>query len=58
MASGMRILVLDELTKTGATLMECAPALRTQGAKKVFGLTLAKTGALIHEPIKINENLI
>ncbi len=57
-ASGMKVLVLDDVTTTGATLMECAKALRDQGAQEVYGLTLAKTPSHSNQHFKINENLI
>jgi competence protein ComFC len=56
--SGLKILVLDDVTTTGATLMECARALRDQGVQEVYGLTLAKTPTLSNQHNKINENLI
>ena len=56
--AGLRILILDDVTTTGATIMECARALRAQGAKEVFGLTLAKTPCHSDQQIRINENLI
>ena len=52
------ILIIDDVTTTGATIMECARALRNNGAAEVFGLTLAKTPCLSNQHIKINENLI
>jgi competence protein ComFC len=40
--TGKRILVVDDITTTGATLDACAVALFNAGAKQVFGLTLAR----------------
>ena len=57
-AANLRILVLDDVTTTGATLMECARALQEKGAREVFCLTLAKTPCFSDPHIKINENLI
>jgi ComF family protein len=37
------ILVVDDVTTSGATMVSCAKALLIAGAKSVFGLTLART---------------
>jgi ComF family protein len=37
-----RILVVDDVTTSGATIDVCASALREAGARRVFGLTLAR----------------
>jgi len=42
LVSGRTILVIDDVMTTGATMSECARALKEAGAKKVFGLTLAR----------------
>jgi len=39
---GQRILVLDDICTTGATLNACAQALRRAGAANVYGLTVAR----------------
>lgn len=39
---GKRILVVDDVVTSGATLSECARMLRQAGAAKVYGLTLAR----------------
>lgn len=38
-----RILLIDDVTTTGATLNNCAKILKKNGASKVFALTIAKT---------------
>ncbi|WP_321395811.1 ComF family protein [Emcibacter sp.] len=39
---GRRILLVDDVYTTGATLQSCARELKRQGAEKVFGLTIAR----------------
>jgi predicted amidophosphoribosyltransferase len=41
--AGRRILVLDDVTTTGATLGACLAALRDAGAAEVAGLALLRT---------------
>ena len=41
--SGHRILLVDDICTTGATLAECARVLREAGAADVVCLTLART---------------
>jgi predicted amidophosphoribosyltransferase len=40
--SGRRILLVDDVATTGATLNACAQVLRAMGASQVVGLTLAR----------------
>lgn len=41
-APGSRVLLIDDVRTTGATLAECAEALRVAGAERVFTLVLAR----------------
>jgi ComF family protein len=40
--TGLRVLLVDDIVTTGATLSEAAETLLAAGAKEVFGLTLAR----------------
>ena len=42
----LRVLLLDDVMTTGATLDACSSALRDGGAKSVLGLTIARAGQL------------
>ncbi|MCL4354906.1 hypothetical protein M1349_05620 [Patescibacteria group bacterium] len=39
---GLNILIVDDLVKTGSTLLECAKVLKRIGAKKAIGVTLIR----------------
>jgi ComF family protein len=39
---GLNIFLIDDVVTTGSTLLEAAKILKKAGAKKVFGLTLAR----------------
>jgi predicted amidophosphoribosyltransferase len=43
LADGKRILLVDDLFTTGATLNQCSSSLKEAGARRVDGLTLART---------------
>jgi ComF family protein len=40
--TGKTVLLIDDVTTTGSTLNECAKVLKENGAKKVFGVVVAK----------------
>jgi predicted amidophosphoribosyltransferase len=42
---GLSVLLIDDVRTTGATLFECAAALRGAGAARVLALTVARVGA-------------
>lgn len=39
---GKTIIIVDDVTTTGATLNECAKVLKKAGAKEVWGLVVAR----------------
>jgi len=45
-AAGKSILILDDVTTTGATMQACAQALQAAGASRIYGLTLARAGQI------------
>jgi ComF family protein len=49
--SGKMILLMDDVTTTGATMAACSEALKKAGAKAVYALTLAR--ALPHHGLRI-----
>ena len=54
--SGKRVLIIDDVTTSGATLNECARVLRQAGAVKVFGYTFAR--ATHHRFADHSDNVI
>ena len=42
---GMRVLLIDDLVTTGATMSACAAALKAARARSVFGISVARAGA-------------
>ena len=42
--SGLTVLLIDDVATTGSTLSECAQALKSAGAARVYALTLAREG--------------
>ena len=43
LVTGTRVLVVDDVCTTGATMQACADALLAAGASEVYGITLART---------------
>lgn len=44
LALGKRILIIDDITTSGSTLISCAESLIDAGAKTVYGVTVARAG--------------
>ncbi|MGH9902421.1 MAG: ComF family protein, partial [Pyrinomonadaceae bacterium] len=45
LVEGERVLLVDDVFTTGATVSSCARALRAAGAEEVFVLTVARAGS-------------
>jgi competence protein ComFC len=56
--SGMRVLLVDDVTTSGATLNECARVLKKAGADEVYGYTFARAThnrTAVHSEIAIDS---
>jgi len=56
--AGKRILIIDDVFTTGATINECSRVLREAGAGDIFSVTIARTGiknSLYSIPLKIKK---
>jgi ComF family protein len=51
--AGKRILLIDDVFTTGATVNECAKTLRKAGSSDVFALTLGRTMDASHIPDQV-----
>ena len=50
LVDGKAVMLVDDVTTTGATMQACALALRKAGASRIYGLTLARTA---YQPAQI-----
>ena len=55
LVKGRTILVIDDVTTTGATINSCAEALLQAGAREVFALTLARAAHASVQPLPGSE---
>ena len=53
--TGRRVLLVDDIVTTGATLEECARTLREAGAAEVLALTLGRTREKSASPGKTGQ---
>ncbi len=54
-SDGLRVLIIDDVATTGATMTQCAQALRSAGSSQIYGLTVSMArhtgGVFTDEPL-------
>lgn len=51
MVAGRKVLIVDDITTSGATLLECTRACHQAQASRVYALTLARASLEMHQPV-------